>query len=486
MQMKRYHKIFFIALTITFSLLAAFPLSAAESPEDRRRELLERIESLRPTEEIQGVYDRWYWYDYGGWLTGTYSDPHNDANPDTAPYSFREDVRLWTKAGVKVPQEDWKKWLGKEHTAYFRLKNAYQHEHLGDNDNEGPLVDMLYWTGHWSGKAGRLKTNLGRHFFALGRGLVYSDINDGVDIEALLLNLFSYKIFYSRTLPNQDNLDTSVPNFGKHYERHFFGMELEFLKLAQHRPYVFFMRTEDSSEEDPDTLTADFTYDAYYYGAGSKGELFFPNLRYFGELILERGKNHLSGVVDTANIKASAYDTGLEYYFKFYSRPVVKLEYAHGSGDEERQSVTNTTAGNPFGLDKNFLYFGHFTSGGFALNARLSNIDIYKLGLTAKPFEKGLGRLKNKQIFQGLPDLTLGSNYYVFRKAESAGGISDARASRNFSDIGTEWDLFVTWRVSSDLSWSFKWGYLDTEDAYLDDGKGKNERFMTSGLTLSF
>ncbi len=473
--MKRYSLL--TAAAISFLLIYFFSPLYAQSPEERKRELLERIESLRLTEAPPRLYHRLFAFDWGGWLTETFTDPQNDVNA-SPKYAFREDIRLWLKGGVRIPK-DLPKFLGKEHFIYFRAKNATQHEHKGNSDNDGPHVDMLYLSSDF----GRLKTRIGRRFNSLGRGITYADIHDGADLEADL-NFISLKAFYSKTLPHEHNIDASAPGFNKHYNRHFFGTEVQYLKMSKHIPYFYYMRTIDRSDETPISNSADFDYDSYYLGAGSRGEFFIPNLRYFNEWIWERGKSRLSNSIDAARVKSWAVDTGLEYYFLFVTHPVAKIQFARGSGDADRISVTNTTNGNTAGRDKNFLYFGHFTNGGYALNVRLSNINVYRIGMTLKPLEPiSPSRVKNT-LWAGLREMTLGTDYYIFRKSKPGGGISDRRGSRVLKEVGMEWDVFLTWRVTSDLNWSFQWANFKPGDAFYPDRE--HERFLSSSLTWAF
>jgi hypothetical protein len=475
--MKRFSAVAFVAGVLLAG--AATPAFALQNPEERRRELLERIESLRPTEEMLGPYHRWYSLDYGLWSTQTYSDYHEPESSGVPAWAFSNDTRWWMNAGVRMP-DDLRKFAGFDHSVYLRFKNLYTYEQRGDNDVDGPHFDLLYWSGNFK----RLKTRLGRRFLYLGRGIVYGNTHDGVDL-TLELNEFNIKAFYAHTQKHEHNIDTSAPAFDKRYYRRFVGFQLDYLKLAQHRPYAFYLRSKDLSDEDPIDTRRDFRYDAWYYGLGSGGELYFPNLRYFVEHVWQRGKSFLADSLNRTRIHAYATDLGLEYFFQVYSHPALKLEYAHGSGDAERSNVTNTTGGNAAGFDKNFLYFGTFTSGGFALNARLSNIDVYKVGLTLKPFEGIQPHQASKiPLLWGMRDFTLGANYHVFKKDESLGAISDTRATRNLHDIGQEWDLFFTWRIASDIVWTGKWGHFNTGTAFADDVE--NEHFLSSSLTFSF
>ncbi|MCK5178598.1 MAG: alginate export family protein, partial [Candidatus Omnitrophica bacterium] len=150
------------------------------------------------------------------------------------------------------------------------------------------------------------------------------------------------------------------------------------------------------------------------------------------------------------------------------------FEYAYGSGDSQRVSVTDTEGGNLSGDDNNFLYFGYFPAG-YALAPRLSNIHIYRVGAYVNPFEK-IRLLKN---------FNLGVDYFWYFKDKSGGGISDSEATADSHDIGSEIDLTVSWQVLSDLRWSLSYGYFMPGDAFLDSANDSDQYFSNS-LTFTF
>jgi hypothetical protein len=51
--------------------------------------------------------------------------------------------------------------------------------------------------------------------------------------------------------------------------------------------------------------------------------------------------------------------------------------------------------------------------------------------------------------------------------------------------VGTEWDLFLRWRIFSDLYFSAYYGRFFPGDAYPDNADEPRD-FFTAGITYSF
>jgi len=77
----------------------------------------------------------------------------------------------------------------------------------------------------------------------------------------------------------------------------------------------------------------------------------------------------------------------------------------------------------------------------------------------------------------------VGLDYYFLFKADDRGPISDFRANRRSADVGNEVDLFVEWRILSDLSWTLRYGRFFPGAAYSD----RDPRdFLFTALNFSF
>ena len=189
---------------------------------------------------------------------------------------------------------------------------------------------------------------------------------------------------------------------------------------------------------------------------------------YWGEFIKEYGRSYADAAetsLKRCDIDAWAFDAGAKYKFDFYSHPVLEAEVAYGSGDEDRNRVTNTSGGNINGDDTNFLYFGTFNAG-YALSPRLSNLYIYKVAVSFKPFEK-ISFIKD--------NIALGLKFFVYKKDKKEGGIYDIDATEPENDVGEEFDFFLHWRMRPNLYLTAKYGIFFPGDAYTIENKDSSE-----------
>jgi len=74
-------------------------------------------------------------------------------------------------------------------------------------------------------------------------------------------------------------------------------------------------------------------------------------------------------------------------------------------------------------------------------------------------------------------------DYYWLFKADADGPISDFRANDTSGDVGQEVDVFLEWRIFSDLSWTFRYGRFFPGQAY---GDRQPRDFLYTGLNVSF
>src|SRR6185295_7553807 len=107
--------------------------------------------------------------------------------------------------------------------------------------------------------------------------------------------------------------------------------------------------------------------------------------------------------------------------------------------------------------DTSFLSFG-FVQTGYSLFPRVSNIHILRFGGSIRPLE-------SVELFH---KLEVGAYGYFYRKAVAAEQISDSRSFLNNADIGKEVDVFLRWRIFSDLGFSVNYGCFFPGRAYLE------------------
>ena len=171
-----------------------------------------------------------------------------------------------------------------------------------------------------------------------------------------------------------------------------------------------------------------------------------------------------------------AADLQLQYVFQVNTHPTLMTEYIWASGDGDRRIATATAGGNLAGTkDHAFNAFG-FRDTGIAFAPRISNINVYMIGAKFNPLEK-YNRLFKK--------MELGTKVFFYQKDKADGAISDTTATLNSSWLGWEWDVYCNWRVTSDLSWTMRYGVFQPGAAY-DGNNDSCRHFLYTGLTLSF
>jgi hypothetical protein len=313
----------------------------------------------------------------------------------------------------------------------------------------------------------QLRLTAGRFSTSLGSQLAYTKKTNGVQLDGQSKWL-GFKVFGARNLIDEENVDFSVPGF-RSSRRYFFGAEVSYKGFKKHVPYLFALIQEDDSGENIEDTTQDYEYNSRYYGIGSRGQI-TNSLYYSIEGILEDGKSNpeagtatdgrgssaTGGPPDTEPIDAWALAASIHYSFNVITHPNLSAGYAFGTGDSDRSAkVVTTTPGNKEGTtDRNFLNFGYIDTG-LSLAPRLSNLQMFKFGLSMTPSE-----------FMKKKNVKLGATFFLFRKDKKEAEISDNRAVLPKKDIGKEIDISVVWNVFSDLSVSVDYGRFYPGGAY--------------------
>lgn len=454
-------------------VILSWQVNAETLEEIRRIEESKRL-ALRQTEVKILEGERRLLIDYGGWIDWRYDDYSDDDNDsttqDSLEHTFSTDFRFWLKATLRPPADALYK---NEHSIYIRLKDLHIEREPdlvnSDDDHDGPHIDYAYVVLDLS----PLGIEMGRRYFSIGQGISYSNLNDGVEFYISLKD-WSFKGMVSKTLPHEDNIDTSVPGWDLGSERFYYGIETTYIGIPDHSIYGYVLIQRDESEEIPNDPVYDYTYDSEYFGIGFQGK-FLPNLHYWTEVIRETGKSRVYITnYNKRNIDAWAGDFGISYNLDIYSHPNLSFEYAFGTGDADRVSVTDTLNGNTSGADRNFNYFGYLPAG-YALSPRLSNLHFFKLGVLFKPLE-GWYSFRN---------FNMGVDFYLYYKQKRDGGIYDTDAVLKHREIGNEVDINISWSILSDLSLGIQYGYFHPGDAY-PDWADDSETYFSTNMTFTF
>jgi hypothetical protein len=467
-------RILFVILFVLCGVVSIFlaPQETLGQQAARRMEE-EARHQLSATETRSEENDKRWFLDYGAWLNYRTIKYNNDDNDSTAQDILKKrhwiDSRLWMKVtlkpGLSVTYED-------EHYLYLRVKDLMlddrPKETAGGWDHDGPRLEYAYINLDMR----PLWLKVGRQYFSAGEGIAYSDVNDGAEFLALFPK-WGLRTFAAHTLRHEENIDTSVPGYDKESDRYFYGIEYNYLGFPDHVLYSYSVIQRDYSNERPQDPDRDYQYNSEYFGVGSIGKI-TPAFSYGLELIKETGKSIIYDTDEKKDVDAWAARLRMAYRLSLYSHPNLSFEYAFGSGDSDRTSVTDTRNGNALGKDRNFLYFGYIPTG-YALFPRLSNLHLYRFGASLRPLEK-CSFFKN---------LTLGVDYYRFYKDKKSGGIYDPQASEDHDDVGSEIDATLGWRILSDMGCSIEYGHFMPGKAYPDTSNDSQDYFSVS-TTFTF
>lgn len=413
--------------------------------------------------------------DYGGWYNNyffLFDDGFNSSR------TLRQhELRLW--ASMSADQG--------VHRAYIRGRMTFIDWNSGDNfqpteDNQqGPELERWWYVFDFA-QALRVYENKNIPWEAkikVGRDLVYVGTGYAIDVPldhvAVQAELFNVETTFTagQTPYWTENIDRSLA-VSDHSERDFYIIESKYKGWDSHEPFAYIAWQDDHTTESPRDLLQNYQYDSQYIGFGSTGEL-VDNLRYSSEWVIERGTSYGDRrFLHTNDIKAWGFDHRLDYYFRHKTKPVVTAEWMFASGDSGRlASPTNAAGGDSVDyIDNGFVGFG-FRDTGISFSPRLSNIHIWRLGASFKPFPD----------IDDVKDLELGSDWYLYYKHHRAGAVSDPLADVQSGYLGWEMDYFANWRIYNDLSWTVRFGTFFPGKSFSDE---TTRTFLLTGVTWSF
>src|SRR5688572_5153164 len=196
----------------------------------------------------------------------------------------------------------------------FKQKTAYEIRFL--------YVDQAWAEADWSTEDVDFVVRGGRQFISLGRGLLFNQVAYGVVAE-WAKGRWGLKAFGAHSILHDDDLDQSLPNHDDS-RRAFGALEANYVLHGYHRAYAMFMFEKDLNDEDPESATQDWTYDAQYLGAGLRGA-FFRDLGYHVEAIYQMGQSAAAGTTDAEDIRAFSLTLQLEYRFHTATSPALLL-----------------------------------------------------------------------------------------------------------------------------------------------------------------
>jgi hypothetical protein len=334
--------------------------------------------------------------------------------------------------------------------------------------------------GHIEFSVGSTQVQVGRLFMRTGRGLVLSSALDGFRTTYRSSGGFTLQTQVGTTLHRTDNLDMQVAGFARgHDDRTFFGIQGQYLSGGGVLTRAFALAQVDSTEsEDPAQNLIDFRYQSGYFGLDVEGTSDDRRTDYALELVVERGTSSGTAVFpNRATIRAHAATLAIAHRLDGDTVPTFLFDYARGSGDPNRLSVTDGFALGPRAPagDKNFLYFGRY-EGGLALQPRLSNLELFRFGFQLKPLAR---RIKPPS------DFLTGFKLTTYSKVAGAGAISDPVATVPDDDVGHALDVFVAWKALLDVAMLFEYGRFRPGQAYPAGMRGPTEKLAAS-VTVAY
>jgi hypothetical protein len=466
----------------------------------QERLLEEQLRPLIQPEFRTPAADNGWLFDYGGVLryTGLWFEDHGPSagSPFVTGGQFQGfraahdfDFRPWASAS-----------LDGVHYGFVRGQIDFLQYGSGDefdrnSDWRGPFVDLGFYRldideamrqyhgceiDRWSADL-----TLGRQFLYVGRGIAFSLVTDAASIN-WLKDQWSGFMLGGQSIRHFDNIDHSVPGFSRS-DREFFGGQVNYNGWDHFKPYAYGVIQRDRSSERPPDPAQEYDYDSEYWGFGYTGKAVFekgdrtwgnPNVHYFGEFIIETGDSFgIANATDQDPIASWAFDVGVSYHPQRPSKPRYIAEFARAAGDDDRASPNNTLIGNIAGTtDRGFLPFG-YTNTGVSFAPYFANLEFARLGAACRPCPD--------RCEWNLKELEIGSNFFLFWRPAEDGGISDVRADLPGSSyLGSEVDLWVNWRMSSDVYLLVNYGHFfpDGDSFSVDNSRA----FLTVNLTWLF
>ena len=347
-----------------------------------------------------------------------------------------------------------------------------------------------------------LRLQVGRQYVDWASSMVLSEQLYAGVVDLEIGNLFDAK-FLIGTTPESSviDFDSSRPSFDGETNRLFAGAQLTLTKFRDHKPYIYVMAQRDHNKEDfatlqfqiaplpfpPTPVPTRYEYNSNYWAIGSNGQ-FTPRLRYEIEGIYETGSG-LSNSYDPAtlnvpppvgtfvqtkeDVEAWAARGQLSYHLLDDNMTRFELEGIVASGDDDRAlDTSNTFGGNTSGTKDNaFNAFGYINTG-LSFAPPISNLTMIRLGGSTYPFRQSNWTRR----------LQVGADFFVYGKTDQNAPFDEATTSDWF--LGWEPDVWMNWRVASDVAIFVRYGVFLPGDAIAG---GKEARhYFYSGVTYSF
>jgi hypothetical protein len=423
-------------------------------------------------------------FDYGGYATVSYLslDDLNRNNHSLDQY----DMVGYADLNIDQVQEafvrarlEWQEFSpgdafdGRDHQFHATVERAYYRFDLGKA--------MSAYRGVNSDNGFAIKA--GRQYVYWGEGLAFAQTLDGALID-LSHQKTSVQFVAGTTPAFTVDIDPSRPHFDNNTHRGFYGLMLS-QQIGTHTPFIYYVAQQDNNHDyvsitgaASDAIHTHFNYNSNYLSIGSRGT-FNDHLAYGGEAIWESGStlsnsvdNTLTPIVQsTDRIEAFAGDLRLDYLMNDSRKTRFSLEGIFATGDDGRRQTTNTLGGPPPNTrDTAFNGFGQIQNGE-AFSPNVSNLFILRGGASLFP-------LQDVKLFR---QMQMGLDVFLYEKFAVSAPL-DEPSSKN-AYVGIEPDLFMNWKIASDVTLAMRYGVFFPGSAITNNN---TRQFFYTGITLAF
>jgi hypothetical protein len=474
-----------LSLLLVLSLLLSASVAHAQSSVERFDRQLEQIQRDTDARALSQVPpEQRALIDYGGYLSFDYFSI-DDANLDNhilRQYQLVGYLRFNLDAAQEI---------------YVRGRAQYNDFNPGDTFNDfdtgyfGQLDRAFYKfdSQAWQRTHGKPVSDLGatleggRDLAYWGNGLALSLVLDGA-FPKITWNQTTLDLLAGVTPEHTVDIDSSRPGFDDNTHRAFYGGMIS-QQVGQHRPYFYGFAQDDNNSGDLATtggVNTRFDYNSYYLGIGSQGAI-TDRILYGVELVYEGGNNLSNSFIVSGptlvqtpqtrdHIQALAVDGRIDYLLLDRRKTRLSAEVIAASGDDDRIQTSTTFSGNKQGSsDRAFNSFGLLNTG-LAFAPAVSNVLIFRAGAVTLPLPD----------YSRFEKLQMGVDLFVFNKLATRAPIDEPTFDKSY--LGIEPDIFFNWQVSSDVTFSLRYGIFFPGAAIVTDDKPR--QFFGAGVTYAF
>ena len=319
--------------------------------------------------------------------------------------------------------------------------------------------------------AGGLYRPGGRDYYVFGTGLALAQTLDAVDI-SVNAGDWQVRALLGKFLGDWTNpIDNSTVVENENH-RCLWGFEARYKGFQDHEPFAYFFQTHDNNGIH--TAGQDYAYDSRYLGIGSTGKFLLNDLRYSTEFVYEGGQSTAFNSTSKDEIQAFGLDAMLAVSLPDAASPAFygRIPVGHGrSGPAELFRAPSWATGRaPPTMPS--------TPSASAIRGWPSPRDCPTC--TSSSSGASFFPLENVAFFR---KMEVGTRSYLYVKDSTNGGLSDLSAGESSNCAGFEQDVFVDYRITSDLSMTVRYGVFTPGTAF--DSREIRNAFLT-GLVYSF